>query len=269
MLAHAHAATYRVVQLTDCHLYADSNGDLLGLNTLDSLEQIKESIKASASLPDVVLATGDLVHDGSAAGYRQMARILLQTAPRQLVLPGNHDHISTMKKIMGEYHIQHCGHSDLGNWRLILLDSQLAGEEKGRLSSSELERLHTRINDTDRHILIFLHHQPVPIGSQWIDEIGLENAAEFWDCIDQNPQVKGVVWGHVHQSWNGRSGHIELLATPSTCIQFAPNRHSFEVAMSPPGWRSFELMDDGHFNTEIHHLPHVPPGISSTAQGYI
>ena len=62
----------KVLQITDTHLFANSSGCLLGLNTEQSLNAITEEIRARHLPADLILATGDLVHDGTPAAYRRI-----------------------------------------------------------------------------------------------------------------------------------------------------------------------------------------------------
>ena len=55
----------RIVQLSDCHLFADESGKLLGLNTQFSLDKVLELVRREQPNPDLILATGDLSQDAS------------------------------------------------------------------------------------------------------------------------------------------------------------------------------------------------------------
>jgi len=257
----------RILQVSDCHLYADPAATLLGLNTLDALQQVLDSACAE-NKPDMIVVTGDLVHDGSKAGYRALARTLDRTRCRSAVIPGNHDHVPNMRSVLDQHQIPSTGQINIRNWRLILLNSQLPGEEYGHLSSNELELLENALMDSPANILIFLHHQPVPIGSKWLDNIGLDNGQELFSRIKGNTAVKGILWGHVHQSWQGQFGHIQLLATPSTCIQFSPKEDEFSLTAEPPGWRMLHLGGQGELRSEIHYLQDMPEGLIADSAGY-
>ena len=50
----------RVVQLSDFHLFADTDGKLLGLNTQFSLEAVLDRVRREQPDMDLILATGDL-----------------------------------------------------------------------------------------------------------------------------------------------------------------------------------------------------------------
>ncbi len=261
-------ADLHLLQISDCHLYADPEGTLLGLNTLDSLQQVLGDACHHGS-PDFIMVTGDLVHDGSRAGYQHLAQALEKTGCPGGVIPGNHDHALTMRNTLERRGIPTGGHIDMGDWRLVLLNSQVPGKEHGHLSGHELAVLdHALQDDAPPHLLIFLHHQPVPIGSRWLDNIGLDNGEALLSRVRDDSRVKGICWGHVHQSWEGRLGHLKLLATPSTCIQFSPGKPDFGVDTAPPGWRDITLGADGELLSQVHHLPRMPRGLIADSAGY-
>ena len=94
-------------------------------------------------------------------------------------------------------------------------------------------------------------HHPVPMSSRWLDRVGLTNAAEFLHTLDAHRNVRAVVWGHVHQAYDGLRKGVRLLATPSTCAQFLPNADDFAIDHRPPAFRSLELRADGTLLTEV------------------
>ena len=61
--------TVRILQLTDTHLFADPGGRLLGQNTRHTLELALDLATGTSDGFDLVLLTGDLVHDESWEGY--------------------------------------------------------------------------------------------------------------------------------------------------------------------------------------------------------
>ena len=56
----------KLLQITDPHLFKDTNKELLGIHTHESFSQVLKEIQAESFNYDVVLATGDLVQDSSA-----------------------------------------------------------------------------------------------------------------------------------------------------------------------------------------------------------
>ena len=132
-----------------------------------------------------------------------------------------------------------------------MLDSCDPGHVGGRLTTQELERLDRALAGSPAHALVCLHHHPVAMGSRWIDTVGLANPDEFWRVIDSHAHVKAVVWGHVHQEYEGRRGNVRLLATPSTGAQFLPQSDRYAVDTRPPAYRSITLHADGRVDSEI------------------
>ena len=96
-----------------------------------------------------------------------------------------------------------------------------------------------------------MHHQPLPMGSAWLDGVGLRDADEFLACLDRHRHVRGVVWGHVHQASDRTRNGVRFLSTPSTCAQFLPDSDAFALDILPPGSRWLVLEADGGVDTEI------------------
>jgi Icc protein len=89
------------------------------------------------------------------------------------------------------------------------------------------------------------------MGSRWLDEVGLKNPQEFLSVIDQHTNVRGVLWGHVHQAYDGDRNGVKYMSTPSTCAQFLPGSDHFELDRRPPGYRWLELGADGTIGTRV------------------
>ena len=105
-----------------------------------------------------------------------------------------------------------------------------------------------------RHAMVCMHQHPVAMNSRWLDTVGLAIANEFWSFIDSHPQVKGVVWGQVHQDFEGSRRGVRLLATPSTCAQFQPRSDQFVIDNLPPAYRLLTLHSNGAIDTGVHFL---------------
>ena len=75
----------RVVQMTDCHLFASVEGKLWGLNTEDSLRLVLDRVALEQSRIDVILATGDLSQDGTRFVIKRPLKAS-SDAPVQVVL---------------------------------------------------------------------------------------------------------------------------------------------------------------------------------------
>ena len=241
----------RLTHLTDPHLYGSGTELLRGIATLPSLEATLANARQRDWPPDAVLVTGDLVQDDP-AGYVHFRRVLGALGLPVLCLPGNHDEPEAMRRELAGAPFVVGGIVDLGLWRIVLLDSSVPGSAAGRLGAESLAALQSALAGApQRHALVCLHHHPVPMDSSWLDRVGLQNAGAFFDIIDRHPNVRGIVWGHVHQSFDALRKGVRLLATPSTCAQFLPRAEQFALDRRPPGYRTLELKADGSILTEV------------------
>lgn len=240
-----------ILHITDCHLSADTSNELLGVNTLDSLDAVLAQAVADQISPDLIMVTGDLAQDGTEEAYRCLQDRLSDYHCPKYWFAGNHDHRPSMQEAVGQG-------SELtkvvriGRWQIIMLDSLVPGSVFGRLQQSELDVLEQALKERpDLHTLVSLHHHPIDINSAWLDGIGLHNRDEFWQIIDRASNVKAVLWGHIHQDVDATRGDVRLLASPSTCIQFKPGSDDFAIDNVAPGYRKLCLSADGELTTEV------------------
>lgn len=262
------AKTLRVLQITDTHLYTEPRGRLLGIDTLQSFRSVIDEFQRSGWQPDFVLATGDLVHDAHPRGYARLAETLDSFGVPVYALPGNHDVPRVMREHLVGERVSTPQIVDKGNWRIVLLDSVVVGEVGGHLADGELALLREALAGNDRPTLVTLHHQPLPVGSRWIDNMGLDNGDALLELVAQAPQVRGVLWGHVHQTFDRLQGGVRLMATPSTCVQFAPDSDDFALDAEPPGFRLLALTPDGQIHTEVRRTLDMPSGLDMASGGY-
>lgn len=259
----------RLIQITDTHLGPHTGEALLGLNTDDSLEDVLQLIQRNNPEFHSIMCTGDIASDPHIECYYRFVSHVRRYFSHPLGwLPGNHDAADMMAdpklQTLAEARVM-----ALGNWRIVMLDSSVPGEVYGQLAASELDFLEHYLNSHgDCHIAIALHHQPVAIGSAWMDAYLLRNAEAFFALVGAYPQVKWVTWGHVHQEFASRKGDIALFATPSTCVQFKPHCDDFTVDTQMPGYRWFDLNDDGSFSTGVERVTGKQYVIDYKSAGY-
>lgn len=261
--------TYNIVQFSDLHLYEDGNQTLLGLNTDVSFGSVLEMAQKNHWTPDLVLATGDLVHEGLPSSYKKLHKHLDSLNIPVYCLPGNHDHPKNMDKYLNSGHVSTKKQIFLGQWQIIMLDSTIAGEDGGCLVPEELDFLQQCLQENSNlFTLVCLHHHPVYIKSEWLDTMALANPEEFYRVIDGHDQVKAVVFGHIHQEYRAKRNGVEIISAPSTCIQFKPYSPRFAVDSLAPGYRWFGLQADGQLITGVQRLDQVPAEIDIAASGY-
>jgi Icc protein len=258
-MPHSTDLPVQVVQLTDTHLFADAAGTLLGLNTDTSLTKVIDLVKQQ-HLPNIVVASGDLSHDGSGEAYQRLRENFSRLLTPVYCLPGNHDETITLRTQLNDGLLRTCHKMVTANgWQMVFVDSTKAGSEAGHISEQELYQLNeTLTNSPAQPTLVWLHHQPLPIGSRWLDNMVVDNGNDFFSVLERHTQVRAVIWGHIHQQYETEHKHFRLLSSPSTCIQFKPGSDQFSLDPLPPGYRWLKLYKDGTFDTGIERLAEIP-----------
>jgi Icc protein len=263
------ASSKRFIQISDCHLGPLTSEALLGLNTDESLHDVLTLIAEKESGFDYMVCTGDIASAGHDSCYRRFVAIVRQYFSEPLAwLPGNHDSADIMAKIDLPHAVE-ARSVELGNWLILLLDSVVPYKVHGNFEQEELNYLEQMLSaNPTKNIMVMLHHQPVLIGSRWIDQYVLRNADAFFAVIDRFPNVKAIVWGHVHQDFSSERNGVKLIATPSTCVQFKPFCDDFTVDTLMPGYRWFNLYDDGSFSSGIERVTGKEYVIDYKSAGY-
>jgi Icc protein len=202
--------------------------------------------------PDLLLLTGDLAEQPTPSAYQRLGAMLADIGMPIYAIPGNHDDPDLLTAWLCGPTLRAERRIRLASWQIILLDSTLPGAVAGALAPDQLELLEQALGELPRHhALVALHHPPVPVGSPWMDALGLRDAAPLFEILDRHAQVRGVLWGHVHQVFEGARNGVRLMGSPSTCVQFLPGAPAFAIDHRPPGYRWLELAPDGGIRTGV------------------
>lgn len=272
------APPLRLIQITDTHLYRDPRAALLGLNTQDSFARVVDLIARQQPAPDWIVATGDIAQDASPEAYQRFADTIATLPAPFCWIPGNHDRRATMLGTPA-FKSAFVERVQLGNWQIIMLDTSVPGEVHGLLSGHELAHLEASLtsvanderaasDDTVEHSLVCLHHNPIPGTATWMQDIGLHNADALLEILKRHHSVRGVVYGHIHQTLDFEAQGLQFYCTPSTCIQFKPGVENFELDLHSPAYRWFDLHADGRIVSKVERLQDYEVKVDQSAGGY-
>lgn len=243
---------YKLVQLTDCHLFAGDAGQLKGVNTDQALAAVVADVRQRHADLDALLVTGDLSQDETPASYDRLADRLAPLAPAPIhVLPGNHDSLAGMRTRLVARGLQVLGDLVLGRWRIVSLNSRVAGQPHGRLGGAQIEQLRRLVAGYRGYLIVALHHPPLAVGSVWLDALRCADGEGLLEAV-AGSAVRAVICGHVHQQFEACHGELAVLTTPATCVQFLPGSVAF--ALDPdagPGYRVLELDADGGWRSHV------------------
>ncbi len=257
-----------VAQLTDTHLFADPNGELYGINTRDSLQAVIAQVQLTLPKIDLLLITGDLVHDETEQGYQALRECVDTLGTPAFYLPGNHDDPVIMQTVFTNVTRNGITSSEFASWTVILLDSSIRGRVEGELKQDTLSRLKDCLTQNkQKHVLIALHHHVLDVQSAWIDALKLRNNPEFLSLLKDYPNVKIVLNGHIHQELDQQRNSIRFLGSPATCFQFKPKREKAQIDNTLAGFRHIVLHDNGSLETNVHYIESPVSSLSIPLKG--
>ena len=146
--------------------------------------------------------------------------------------------------------------STAGDWQLIGLDSQITGDVAGQLGSAQLEWLDGQLQECDRkHVIVFVHHPPVPVRCEKLDAIGLGDAQQLLDLLRSDNRVRLICCGHVHQASTTSLDGLTVMTTPAIGPQFRPRSTETQSDLLPAAARLIELESDGCWSSQVIRVP--------------
>lgn len=258
----------RVLQLSDPHLLADPRGRCRGRESLACLLHGWDQALAQLPLPpDLLLISGDLCQDEGWGGYVHLRRFVEEVlAPAGIPValqPGNHDHPALLQAVLGRSGAALApALVPLGGWELLLLNTHRPAAVEGWLEPPQLAWLERQLLAGDRPVLVALHHPPVLLGGgSWLDDLALQEPERLLAPLLASSRVRGVVFGHVHQHWQGELARpgggdpLPLWGCPSTLAPFPAVQPCPLAHPDWPGGRLLELDAGGSIRTQLLRWP--------------
>jgi Icc protein len=214
-----------IAQITDIHLGFDrGNPDEANRRRLDA---VLESLEAMSPRPDLLLATGDLVEDGSdSLSYERLREALTGLRfPVRFAL-GNHDSRAGFRACFpdepdADGFLQYA--IDDFPVRILVLDTIEEGRHGGAFCEARAAWLGDRLaEEPERPTLIALHHPPVATGIGWMTENpDAPWVSRLWEVVAAADNVVAMIAGHIHRPMVTLWAGTTLAICPSTAPQVA------------------------------------------------
>jgi Icc protein len=220
----------------------------------DALALAVRAVLGVRPTPDAVLVSGDISDNGDPREYARAAELLALLPMPVHVLAGNHDDRARLRAAFGGPEGPRRWVADVAGVRLLGLDTSIPESTtgSGAMGVAGLEWLSGALAAApDTPTIVAMHHPPLPIGIESLDEIGLaaDDAAAFAMLVEAAPQVLRVVAGHVHRTVFAEIGGRAFVACPSTYLQarLALEEERLELIPEPPAivlhvWRDGRLV---------------------------
>ncbi len=244
------------VHITDTHLLNQANETFHGLNTKKNLEAVLNHCQIRYPNIDFLLFTGDISQTGDEASYTIFNSIIRQYKIPIYCIPGNHDIPKFLQHIIPSCPKETIRTIQFGKFSLILLNSWVENQHHGMISQHCLLELKSFLQkNSGQFNIIAIHHPPIIINSKWLDEIGLQNKADFLQVIHKYAPNSLLIFGHIHQEIDQQQDSLRFLSTPSTCHQYKANSECMQCIFTPPPtYRFIKLNPTHHIETNLHYI---------------
>lgn len=260
-----------ILQITDAHLFKSETERLEGMPCNESFRDVLALALSLYSNPDLIVFSGDISQDYTQASYDYFFSLTRSLPGKKVVIPGNHDNKALLEQGCHQHGMSYCGLTDFPHWQFICLDSTLAEKVYGYLSSQTLQQLQDKLATlANKPTGIIIHHPPpIEPKNSWLQGLNLTNADDLWACLNKSKlPIRFILCGHIHQEMRVNINNIDVLTTPSTCIQFKINSNEFALDKQNPGFRYLRLHPDGQFETKVIRITGKEYPVNLSSKGY-
>ena len=156
----------KVVFIADSHLVFKEK--FLGIETHKSFEAVIGNILVHDQDADFYIFGGDLVQDQSKESFSFFKDISSRLSGLKLFTRGNHD---MNDDFFNEISMDQKDCISFKSWYLVNLNSYSKGNIYGEIKDEQIEFLQDISNkNSDKNILLYMHHNLFPTNSPWLDE---------------------------------------------------------------------------------------------------
>ena len=196
-------ATLHIAHLSDLHVLRDYYDSFLDRDPLRQpippVDYFVAGLReAAAAHPDVIVLTGDLVHEGTEEDYRLLRRLVERERGGIPVIPvlGNHD----LKDAFYRGYLEEDRHGlylekyELNGYRLLVLDTAEERNANGVIAEEEVRWLEEELRTPAPQGTILLGHHPLASQQAWFHT---DYPDRFRQVVEES-DVFAYLCGHVH-----------------------------------------------------------------------
>ncbi|MEL6551967.1 MAG: phosphodiesterase [Cyanobacteria bacterium J06621_11] len=234
-----------IAHISDLHVMAPGE---LAYGIVDTRPMVERAIAHLKTLsPDIVIITGDLVHQVKPVEYQRLKAMLSELSMPTYLIPGNHDSRDMIRQTFTDHtylptsgYLQYVVETD--SIRLIMLDTNVPGEGRGELDAERLTWLDQQLSrHPQQPTLIFMHHPPFTTGIDMMDGYSLSGLSELAAIVQKYDCIERIGCGHVHRPmqklWAGTLAYTVPSPVHQVSLDLDSDAEAATFVMEPPAYQ--------------------------------
>jgi len=226
-----------IAQISDTHIALDSpDAD----QRIRDFELTIADINVLDPAPDVIVHTGDIVHNGRQDEYRQAVATLAKARAPVYVLAGKKDSRVNLREAFCRNLALHAEFVEYAiddyPVRLIALDTLSSRSNKGDFCPERVKHLIEMLDsEITKPIAVFTHHPPfeVTVGPDPLHFETPEVMSTLCRALQRSGRVVGIFSGHVHRAARGHVGSIPAMVMQCVATTLRKGNYPAQMKMRP------------------------------------
>ena len=234
-----------LAHISDLHVMVEGE---LAYGVVDTEPMVERAIAHLKTLsPDVVVISGDLVHNVQIGEYKRLQTMLSVLKMPVFLMPGNHDSRELIRQVFKTHDYlpkQGFLQYTVENYpvRLIMLDTNVPGEGSGELDEARLQWLDQQLAaQPTRPTLLFMHHPPFSTGIKMMDGFGLTGKEQLADVVKKYDCIERIGCGHIHRPiqkrWAGTLAYTVPSPVHQVSLELRSDSDYATFTMEPPAYQ--------------------------------
>lgn len=224
---------------------------------MPAAQRLVDQLNQMPFKPDFVVHTGDVTDEPHPAAYALARETLSRLRLPVYYVRGNHDSASGIRE-----HLTMGPMTDLGSgadhlsyvfevkgYRFLVLDTHgpPGSDPQGLVSEEQMVLLREEAVAKGPPLVVFLHHPVLAMDSPWMNaNMLIVNGKEVHETLlTARERLRGVFFGHVHQSMQTWRDGILYVAGGSSLLQFSSwpgDEHVWHLEGESPAFNFVRLM---------------------------